>query len=218
MLQSGIHATIAGILSAFTIPARSAFTLNQFEKRLVQLHGLFGAETANLNTPDCLLSNPCMYTISQGVKDAARAVQSPLQRMEHALSPWVTFLIIPIFALSNAGIDFGGIQVGESMKQPVTLGVIFGLVVGKFLGISFFSWIAVKLRIGRLPAGVKWRHLLGVAWLGGIGFTMSLFISQLAFADPLVKEQAKLGILIASALSAGIGSLWLYLTGQISQK
>ncbi len=224
MLQSGIHSTIAGVLLAFTIPARSAFTLSQFEKRLVQLHGLFGAETANLNTPDCLnapdclLSNPCMYTIAQGVKDAAKAVQSPLQRMEHALSPWVTFLIIPIFALSNAGIDFGGIQVGESLKQSVTLGVIFGLVLGKFLGISLFSWIAVKLRIGRLPAGVKWRHLLGAAWLGSIGFTMSLFISQLAFADPLIKEQAKLGILTASALSASIGSLWLYLTGQVSEK
>jgi len=218
MLQSGIHATIAGVLLAFTIPARSSFTLFEFEKRLIHLHGLFDAETADLSTPDCLLSNPCLYTIAQGVKDAARAVQSPLQRMEHALSPWVTFLIIPIFALSNAGIDFGEIQVGESLKQSVTLGVIFGLVVGKFLGISVFSWLAVKLRIGRLPAGVKWRHLLGVAWLGGIGFTMSLFISQLAFADPLMKEQAKLGILIASALSAGIGSLWLYLAGQISQK
>lgn len=220
MLQSGIHATIAGVLLAFTIPARSAFTLIEFEKRLLQLLGLFGNETANLNTPDCLntpvclLSNPCMYTIAQGVKDAARAVQSPLQRLEHALSPWVTFLIIPIFALSNAGIDFSKIQVGESLKQPVTLGVIFGLVAGKFLGISVFSWIAVKLGIGRLPAGVNWRHLLGVAWLGGIGFTMSLFISQLAFADPLMKEQAKLGILIASALSACIGSLWLYLTEQ----
>jgi len=159
-----------------------------------------------------------MYTIAQGVKDAARAVQSPLQRLEHALSPWVTFLIIPIFALSNAGIDFGKIQVGESLKQPVTLGVILGLVLGKFLGISVFSWLAVKLGIGRLPAGVNWRHLLGVAWLGGIGFTMSLFISQLAFTDSLMKEQAKLGILIASALSACIGSLWLYLTEQISQK
>ncbi len=218
MLQSGIHATIAGVLLAFTIPARSAFTLVEFEKRLVQLHGLFHAEAANPDTSECLLNNPCMYTMAQSVKDAARAVQSPLQRMEHALSPWVTFLIIPIFALSNAGIDFGEIQVGESLKQPVTLGVIFGLVMGKFLGISVFSWIAVKLRIGRLPAGVEWRHLLGVAWLGGIGFTMSLFISQLAFDDPLVKEQAKMGILFASALSASIGSLWLYSTGRNYQK
>lgn len=218
MLQSGIHATVAGVLLAFTIPARSAFTLVEFEKRLAQLYGLFHVEAANPYTPDCLLGSPSMYTMAQGVKDAARAVQSPLQRMEHALSPWVTFLIIPIFALSNAGIDLGEIRVGESLRQPVTLGVIFGLVIGKFLGISVFSWLAVKLRIGRLPSGVKWLHLLGVAWLGGIGFTMSLFITQLAFADPLVKEQAKLGILLASALSAGIGSLWLYLTGRIYQK
>ncbi|MFZ2446850.1 MAG: Na+/H+ antiporter NhaA [Syntrophobacteraceae bacterium] len=217
MLQSGIHATIAGVLLACTIPARAAFTPMQFAKRLAQLHGQFHAEAANPNAPDRLLSNPRMSTMAQGVEDAAGAVQSPLQRMEHALSPWVTFLIIPLFAISNVGIDFGEIRLGESLRQSVTLGVIFGLVAGKFLGISIFSWLAVKLRIGRLPAGVTWPYLLGVAWLGGIGFTMSLFISQLAFADPFLNEQAKLGILVASALSGGIGFLWLYLTGRISQ-
>ena len=157
-----------------------------------------------------------MFLTAQSVEDAARAVQPPLQRMEHALNPWVAFLIIPIFAFSNTGINFGEIQVGGSLRQSVTLGVFFGLVIGKFLGISIFSWVAVKFRIARLPSGVKWRHLLGTAWLGGIGFTMSLFIDQLAFADPVVKEQAKLGILASSAVSGGIGLLWLYLTSNFT--
>lgn len=223
MLQSGIHATIAGILLAAIIPARSAYTLNEFKQHLERLQKKFTNETANIDLPgcmdtsECILINPCLHTISQSVKNAAGAVQSPLQSMEHTLGPWVTFLVLPVFAFSNAGIDFSEIRFGESMKQTVTLGVIFGLVAGKFLGISVFSWIAVKLGIGRLPDGVNWRHLLGVAWLGGIGFTMSLFISQLAFSDPVLNEQAKLGILIASALSAVIGSLWLYGAGESSK-
>jgi NhaA family Na+:H+ antiporter len=132
------------------------------------------------------------------------------------LNPWVAFLVVPIFAFSNAGIDFSEIRLGEGLKHPVALGIILGLVVGKFLGISVFSWLAVKLRIGKLPAGVGWRHLLGVAWLGGIGFTMSLFISQLAFPDPLIREYAKLGILFASAISAIIGLVWLYIASNVS--
>ena len=216
MLLSGIHPSIAGVLLACTIPARSAFTPAEFEKRLGQLHGLFHTEAANPHTSDHLLNNPRMFLTAQSVEDAARAVQPPLQRMEHALNPWVAFLIIPIFAFSNTGINFGEIQVGGSLRQSVTLGVFFGLVIGKFLGISIFSWVAVKFRIARLPSGVKWRHLLGTAWLGGIGFTMSLFIDQLAFADPVVKEQAKLGILASSAVSGGIGLLWLYLTSNFT--
>lgn len=117
---------------------------------------------------------------------------------------------LPVFALSNVGIDFGEIRFLEGLTQPVTLGVCLGLVLGKFAGIGSFSWIAVRSGIGRLPGGVRWRHLLGVAWLGGIGFTMSLFISQLAFNDRLMQEQAKLGILAASALSAALGLAWLY--------
>lgn len=211
-LQSGVHATIAGVLLAFTIPARPAFHPRLFDQRLDELKDAFHSETINPDTPDDPLSNHRMATIAESVEQAANAVQAPLQRMEHSLSPWVTFVIIPLFALANAGINFAEIRLVESLTQPVTLGVIFGLVLGKFLGISGASWLAVKAGIGKLPGGVEWRHILGAAWLGGIGFTMSLFISQLAFADPLLAEEAKLGILLASAIAAVIGLTWLYLS------
>jgi NhaA family Na+:H+ antiporter len=234
LLESGIHATIAGVLLAFTIPARPAFQPLDFDLRLIQLQRSFHteavnscippgitdatermtdndpAEAANSCTSGQPLSNPRMAAIADSVEKAAKAVQSPLQRMEHILSPWVTFVIIPIFAISNAGIDLADLHLGEALRQPVTLGVIFGLVLGKFLGIGGFSWLAVKIGLGKLPGGVHWRHLFGVAWLGGIGFTMSLFISQLAFTNPALVEEAKLGILAASAISAVIGLIWLY--------
>jgi NhaA family Na+:H+ antiporter len=125
----------------------------------------------------------------------------------------VTFAIIPIFALANAGIDLRGVEWSEALANNVTIGVLAGLVVGKFAGISVFSWLAVLLGLARLPSGVQWKHLLGAAWLGGIGFTMSLFIAQLAFGDPVIIEQAKLGILLASVISAAIGLTWLFRVG-----
>lgn len=140
----------------------------------------------------------------------ARGNVSPLESWEHALTPWVTFVVVPIFALSNAGIDLAAIRWSEALASSLTLGVVCGLVLGKFAGIGLFSWIALRAGIARLPSGVAWRHLLGAAWLGGIGFTMSLFIAQLAFQDAQVIEQAKLGILLASAVSAAIGLVWLF--------
>jgi NhaA family Na+:H+ antiporter len=134
--------------------------------------------------------------------------------MQHSLSPWVTFFVIPIFAFSNAGIDFTTVQLGEALRNPVALGVILGLVLGKFTGISCSCWFAVKLGIARLPAGVGWRHILGVAWLAGIGFTMSLFISQLAFDNPIIAERAKIGILVASLVAGLIGFAWLLAGGR----
>ena len=209
LLKSGIHATLSGVLLAFTIPARPAFTLQHFEQRLVQLQSALNSEVADPDACENALGCPDMATIAENVESAARAVQSPQQHMEHALSPWVTFLIIPLFALSNAAIDFQEIQLGQALSHPVTMGVILGLVLGKFIGISCFSWLAVRIGIARLPAGVGWRHLLGAAWLAGIGFTMSLFISQLAFNDHVLVEQAKVGILFASLVAAAIGFIWL---------
>jgi NhaA family Na+:H+ antiporter len=210
LLQSGVHATIAGVLLALTIPARPAFSPFEFKLRLNQLQEGFHVEDVDCETTEPSLRAPLMAITAGHLESAAKAVQSPLQRMEHSLSPLVTFLVVPIFALSNAGIDFARIQLASTLVDPTTLGIILGLVLGKFLGISGFSWLAVHFGICKLPGGVRWRHLLGAAWLGGIGFTMSLFISQLAFQDPQLIERAKLGILVASAISAGIGVIWLF--------
>src|SRR5262249_18483664 len=126
---------------------------------------------------------------------------------------WVTFLVIPIFALSNAGIDLLAVSWRDTPTNRVTLGVVAGLVLGKFAGVSLFSWIAVRCGLARLPSGVGWKHLLGAAWLAGIGFTMSLFVAELATAKSAAIEHAKLGILVGSALSAVIGLIWLYWVG-----
>lgn len=212
LLKSGVHATIAGVILAFAIPARPAFTPEQFDGRLGELRYALHNESDITDIPDDPLSNQRMAMIAQNLEQAACNVQSPQQRMEYMLTPWVTFIVIPFFALVNADVNFSEIRFVESLHQPVTIGIIAGLVLGKFLGISSFSFIAVKLGLAKLPAGLKWRHILGVAWLGGIGFTMSIFIGQLAFiGTPALTENAKLGILLGSLVSAIIGSSWLYL-------
>jgi Na+:H+ antiporter, NhaA family len=211
--DSGVHATLAGILLAATIPARPARTPAQFEGRIAELAAAFRADRRDLDTPDDPLSNHRMAAIAQAMERSAAAVQSPLQRMEHRLTPWVTFTIIPIFALCNAGIDLLGVSWRDALASNITLGVVIGLVLGKFAGVSAFSWLAVRLGMARLPAGVRWRHLFGAAWLAGIGFTMSLFIAQLAFPRPELVDEAKLGILVGSAISASVGLGWLYWAG-----
>jgi NhaA family Na+:H+ antiporter len=206
---SGVHATLAGILLAFTIPARPSHSPAQFEQRIDELQSALREGRASADASAEPLDDHPMTVIAEAIEHSAAAVQSPQQRMEHGLIPWVTFAIIPVFALSNAGIDLGSIAWREAFANPVTLGVLCGLALGKFAGISLFSLAAVRMGMARLPSGVHWSHLLGAAWLGGIGFTMSLFIAQLAFHSPALVEQAKLGILAGSALSAAIGLGWL---------
>ena len=144
----------------------------------------------------------------------ARGEPSLLDRWHLSLTPWITFVVIPVFALANAGIDLGSIRLGDLSASRIATGVFVGLLAGKFIGISAFSALAVKSGMARLPSGVQWRHLLGAAWLGGIGFTMSLFIAQLAFADARLVEEAKIGILAASLLSGIIGLAWLAIAGR----
>jgi NhaA family Na+:H+ antiporter len=207
---SGVHATLAGILLASTIPARPAHTPAQFERRIGELHTAFRDDRRDVQTPDDPLSNSRMASIAQAMALSATAVQSPLQRIEHAMTPWVTFVVIPVFALANAGIDLGSVAWAQALSNSVTIGVVTGLVLGKLIGISLFAWIAVRLGVAQLPPGVEWKHVIGAAWLAGIGFTMSLFIGQLAFRDPAISEQARLGVLMGSALSATIGLAWLW--------
>jgi len=209
LLKSGIHPTIAGVLLAFSIPARPACTLEQLDDRLGQLHRKLREGLADGDACGSTLACPVLATVAENLEENARSVQSPQQRIEHALHPWVTFGVIPLFAMSNMGIDFRSMNFLDNLYEPVTLGVMLGLVFGKFIGISGFSWAAVKLGVCNLPSGVGWRHLLGVAWLAGIGFTMSLFIGQLAFDSPVLVERARLGILAASVVSAVLGLTWL---------
>jgi NhaA family Na+:H+ antiporter len=208
-LLSGIHATVAGVLLAFTIPVRPLRTAQQFDARVSQLLTAFRAHADDPTTRREVLTSHDMAVIAASLERDVRAVQSPLQRIEQGLSAPVAFVILPLFALANAGIDFRGSDLVASLGDPITLGIALGLVLGKFVGIGAFSWLAVKLGMARLPPGVAWPHLLGAAWLGGIGFTMSLFISQLAFQDPAQLELAKIGILLGSLLAAFIGLAWL---------
>lgn len=213
---SGVHATLAGILLAATIPARPAHTPLLFEQRIDELQSAFRDDRRSSDTSDNPLSNSRMTSIAEAMELSAARVQSPLQRVEHDLTPWVTFVILPVFALANAGVDLLAVDWSHVVSNSVTIGVLAGLVLGKSVGITLFSWIAVRLGLGRLPSGVRWSHLVGAALLAGIGFTMSLFIGQLAFTSPEHVEQAKLGILLGSAISAALGLAWLYYVGSSS--
>ena len=202
MLRSGVHSTVAGLLLALAIPARSRFSAAQFEARIDELRAALPADAA---AP----SDDRMATVAEAMERAAIAVQSPLQRIEHRLTPWIAFLVVPLFALANAGIDLREVNLGGALADPVTLGIAIGLPLGKFAGIAGFAWLAVRLGVARLPAGVAWRHMSGCAWLGGVGFTMSLFIGALAFATDADIERAKLGTLLGSTAAAFIGIAWL---------
>jgi NhaA family Na+:H+ antiporter len=136
-------------------------------------------------------------------------VETPLQRLMHALHPWVVFLILPFFAMGNTGLTFHGIVFSEMVSNTVITGIIFGLVFGKPLGVMLFSYVSVKTGIASLPQGVRWSHIFGGAMLGGIGFTMSLFLADLSFSEPQILNYARIAILTGSIFSAVIGMTFL---------
>lgn len=203
-LLSGVHATIAGVLVAFTIPAVTRINESAYSTNLRKLTQEFEQEIPGNST----LVTPGQHKTIQQVKNLSLAAGTPLQKIEHALHPWVAFGIMPVFALANSGIIIGT-DFLNSVINPISIGVISGLIIGKFTGILFFTWLMVKTGAGTLPEGAGWRHITGVALLGGIGFTMSLFISGLAFKNPVFIDQAKYGILIASVIAGISGSILL---------
>lgn len=205
-LKSGVHATVAGVLMAMTIPVRTRIDTRVFLDRGRALLDEFD-DAAAVEGPN-MLANRRQQAALLEMENSCEAAMSPLARIEHDLHLWVAFLIIPIFALANAGVHLSG-DIGEAITSPVTLGVIVGLALGKPIGITLFSWLAVKANLASLPRGVTWRALHGVSWLGGIGFTMSLFVTGLAFQDAELVELSKLGIFTAS-IAAGIMG-WLLL-------
>ena len=204
-LKSGVHATVAGVLVAMTIPARTRIDTGEFLERGRQILKVFDA--AGPEGPN-ILTNRAQQAAIIELENTAEAIQAPLMWIEHGLQPWVAFVIIPLFAFANAGVELKG-ELAQAFTSTVTLGVLLGLLVGKPLGITLFAWLATRLRFAAMPTGCGWRALHGVSWLGGIGFTMSLFITGLAFADEVLVTDAKVGIFAASIGAAVAG--WLLL-------
>lgn len=207
LLESGVHATVAGILVAFCIPARPSVRPDKFSKNVKDLLWRFDNYTLPGKTT---LSNSRQFSILRDIKSKVCEAEAPLRRVESALHLPVALLVIPIFALTNAGIHISGRLMTHAITHPVALGVFLGLVIGKFLGITLFSWVAVKLQVASLPSGMSHRHVAGVGLLGGIGFTMSIFIAELSFAAfPERLLIAKTAVILASLTAGTLGILWL---------
>lgn len=203
-LQSGVHATIAGVLLALTIPARRALDEAVFSARARVLLDEFDRAAR----PDPLTHKEQLEVVHE-LQEHTQDVQAPLQRLVHGLHPLIAHFIVPVFALANAGVNIGD-GIGTTLRHPAAHGVFVGLVLGKPAGILLAAWLAHRLLRCPLPAHTGWRHLHGVAWLAGIGFTMSLFLDSLAFAEePAAFEACKVAILAASAIAGIVGFVLL---------
>ncbi len=208
LLKSGVHATLAGVITAFTIPAKPKYDPVRFSRKVKSLMMKFDA---SYEPEKSIMTNDKLRGVVQTLENGVHRVEAPLQRLEHSMHMPVAFIVIPIFAFINAGVPIDLSGLGQTLMHPVTMGVMSGLIFGKLVGIVGACWVTLKLGFGQLPVGTKFSHIIGVALLAGIGFTMSIFIAELGFAgqDENIL-MAKTGILIAS-LMAGIGGyLWLY--------
>ena len=212
MLYSGIHPTLAGIIGAFTVPARPKYDPKYFSEQKKQLLTKFDQSYEDNSQ---IITNVTMKSLTQTMEELLHSVMTPLQRLEHIWHMPVAFFVIPAFALFNAGVPLSFKGVTGIADHAVMLGVMFGLVLGKFLGITGACWIAIKFKIAQLPSSASMSQIAGAALLAGIGFTMSIFIAQLAFEghDNLLNI-AKTGILGASFISSMAGFSWLWFVGQ----
>ena len=199
-LLSGVHATIAAVLAAFVIPANVGIKENIFIERIKNSINKFKDILPN---DKVTLTDEQIHQLEIIKKDTNCAIP-PLQRLEHAMHPIVTFIVLPIFALANAGVSMN-VDVQELFSTNVALGVSLGLLAGKVIGIVGITWLLVKLRIAPFPEGMNLRNLFGISFLASIGFTMSLFISSLAFTDEIIITQAKIGIFTASIIGGIVG-------------
>ncbi|MEX1092397.1 MAG: Na+/H+ antiporter NhaA [Acidimicrobiia bacterium] len=202
-LESGVHATLAGVAFGFLTPARAYFTPPQFDVRARSILDQFPIERDSPTAEE-----HSDHEVTLMIQTAQESI-SPLSRLEHNLVRWSSYAIVPLFALANAGVDFRGTSIAEAATSRVALGVALGLVVGKMVGITLFTAAAVRLGAGRLPPSTTWRHIVGLSAVAGIGFTVSLFVAGLAFADPLFVGQSKLGIFTGSLVAGVIGTLIL---------
>jgi len=210
MLQSGVHATIAGVIAALTIPAMPKKDPSHLRKELKVLLDEFDIHPIK----EDYMMNDRQKSILTEVKEKIAHVETPAARLEHSLHLPVSLIIIPLFALANAGIAIDFSTMGTTLMEPVSMGIVAGLILGKVLGIFGIAWLAIKLKVATLPQGSNMSQIFGVAFLGGIGFTMSIFVADLAFLGSLeLIFQAKVGILVASLFAGLFGYFWLRYTG-----
>lgn len=203
-LKSGIHPTIAGILLAFAVPIRQRINEFTYAEKLKNISSKL---TQLINTNKLPVLTKSQIELIDNIEDWTYKVQSPLQQLEHRLHSWVAFLIMPLFALSNSGISFSN---NMTVDIPLTINIAISLFIGKAIGVSLFSYLALKSRIASLPSQTLFVHIIGVAILSGVGFTMSLFIGGLAFnTNDVFLNSAKIGIIIGSVVSGIIGYLIL---------
>jgi len=206
MLESGVHATIAGVIAALSIPSRPKLVPTDFSDETRELLDRY--DRYPVATDHTLHEE--QKAILLNIKDRIDAVGSPAGKLEHALHLPVSLVIIPLFALANAGISIDFSSISDTITQPVSIGIIAGLVMGKVLGIAGVAFLAIKMGIAKLPEGSSMSQIFGVAFLGGIGFTMSIFVADLAFiGNEELIFQAKIGILSASLFSGLFGYIWL---------
>lgn len=211
MLNSGIHATIAGVIVAFCVPATLKKGTGHYLERIRRHMEKFPVIDVDEQHNAVVLTNEQIHTL-KSIESAADKMISPLQDLEDNLHFLINYLVIPLFAFANAGIDLSGMSLG-SLFSGVSLSVIIGLVLGKFLGVFSFSWLAVRMKVVALPAGTTWKAFASVCVVCGIGFTVSMFIADLSYAGlgaqgAALLNEAKLGVLCGSVLSALLGC-WL---------
>ena len=212
-LNSGIHPTIAGVLVAFCVPATPVFAPKKYIKMIRSAIGHFRGEDDDLLVKRTILNKDQMNWLKE-IESASDKVISPLQELEDSLHPIVNYFIVPLFAFANAGIFLLDTD-PATIVEGISIAIICGLVIGKFLGIFIFSWLTVKLKLAPMPAKTNWAMMASVAMLGGIGFTVSLFIATLSFGSPAqidMLNHAKLGIVIGSLLSGVLGFILLHYT------
>ncbi len=199
IFESGVHATLAGVALGFMTPSSAYYGGREYDRKARETLDLYSADDST--TP----AREHVEHEALQLATVARESVSPLTRLEEALHPWSSFLVIPIFALANAGVVFSDISVGDALTSSVALGVSIGLVAGKIIGITLATWIAIRLGLGVFPRGTGWVDIVGLSALAGVGFTVSLFITELAFENPLFTDQAKIGIFLGSFLAGAIG-------------
>jgi NhaA family Na+:H+ antiporter len=205
VLNSGVHATVAGVVAALCIPSAARLTPTQFTNACrVTIDEIDSCDIEGAHT----LRDDRQQRLALNLARSAQLSTAPLQRLEFALHPFTTFVVLPLFALANAGVHVVG-EEGLGTWTAAELGVLLGLLIGKPLGITLASWLAVRSGFASLPKGVTWNHVIGAGILGGIGFTMSLFVANLAFGTGELGEEVKGAILITSVIAGLIGYAWL---------